>query len=112
MKPLLPTMRETKRYLVYELLSEQPLGNAQAEVVKHARQALGLFDSAKAGIVPVRYDEAVQAGVLRVAHTSVDKVKAALLLLTEVRGKPVIARVRTVSGMVGKARLPTTRSMM
>ena len=102
MKPLLPTLKETKRYVVYELISERPVTGGEREVLRHLHITLGLFDDAKAGILPVRYDEQAQVGVLRVAHTSVDKVKAALLLLTNVQGVPILPRVRGVSGILQK----------
>ena len=102
MKPLLPTLKETKRYVVYELISERPAPGGEREVLRHLQATLGLFDAAKAGVLAVRYDEQAQTGVLRCAHTSVDKLKAALLLLTNVQGVPVIPRVRGVSGILQK----------
>lgn len=103
MKPLLPTLKERKRYVVYELLSDQPVRGGEKAVLAHLHRVLGLFDSAAAGIIPVAYDEKHQYGTLRVAHTSVEKVKAALILMTEVGGVPVIPRVRGVSGILKKS---------
>lgn len=113
MKPLLPTLKERKRYLVYELLSERPVRGGERAVLDHLRSALGLFDGAKAGILPVRYDQERQTGILRVAHGSVDKVKGALLLLTAA-DVPVIPRVRGVSGILKKTGrfLPEQRTLI
>jgi ribonuclease P/MRP protein subunit POP5 len=114
MKPLQPTMRETKRYLVYELITQRPVGMGEGDVLRHLSSTLGLFDGAKAGVLPVRYDEKTQTGVLRVNHTSVDKVKAALLLLKTVGGAKAIARVRGVSGVLNKTQrfLPEQRTII
>jgi ribonuclease P/MRP protein subunit POP5 len=102
MKPLLPTLKEKKRYVVYELISDEPLKGGDADVLAHLRATLGLFDGAKAGLLPVRYDAEIQTGVLRCSTASVDKVKAALLLLKTVKGIPVIPHVRGVSGILNK----------
>ena len=103
MKPLLPTLKERKRYLVYELLSTKALAGApDKDVLSHLRTTLGMFDGAKAGILPVSYDRKTQTGVLRVSHAQVDKVKACLLLLTRAGKQEVVPRVRGVSGILKK----------
>jgi len=111
MKPLLPTLKERKRYLVYELISAEPLGPAEKDVLSHLRATLGVFDGAKAGLLPVQYDAKTQTGILKVGHASVDKAKAALLLLQRVGKQQVIPRVRGVSGILKKTErfLPKTR---
>jgi len=103
MKPLLPTLKERKRYVVYELVSAKPLAkSAEREVLTHLQATLGLFDGARAGILPVRYDTKLQTGVLRVSNAATDKVKAALLLLRTAGGQRVVPRVRGVSGILNK----------
>lgn len=96
-------MKEKKRYLVYELISKEPLtGNPQQHVLAHLKRTLGLFDSARAGVQPVAWDRQGQTGTLRVSVKGVDAVKAALLLLTEVEGTKVIPRTKGVSGILKK----------
>ncbi|RME32240.1 hypothetical protein D6789_00265 [Candidatus Woesearchaeota archaeon] len=103
MKPLLPTMKEKKRYLVYELISKEPLkGRPQHDVISHLRKTLGVFDCARAGVQAVAWDHERQIGTLRVSHRSVDTVKAALLLLTDIKGTKVIPKTRGVSGILKK----------
>ncbi len=88
---------------MYEFLTEKPLrGSPERELVTYLRRTLGLFDGARAGLLPVRYDQKQQRGILRVSHGSVDKVKSALLLLQEIQGVKVIPRVRGVSGILKK----------
>ncbi len=115
MKPLLPTLKERKRYIVYELLSGKPLpAGADREVLAHLRATLGLFDGAKAGLLPVRYDAQLQTGILRVSNAAADKAKAALLLLASVDGRRVVPRVRGVSGILKKTErfLPKERTII
>ncbi|MBR9693058.1 hypothetical protein GOV07_03965 [Candidatus Woesearchaeota archaeon] len=115
MKPLLPTLKERKRYLVYELLSEKPLtGAPDKEVLAHLKDGLGLFDGAKAGLLAVKYDSKLQTGIIRMSHDSVDKVKAALMLLQHAGKQQVVPRVRGVSGILKKTErfLPTERSLI
>lgn len=104
MKPLLPVLKEKKRYIVYELLSEEVLGkDADKEVVGHLEKTLGLFDSAMTGVLSVSYNQKLQEGVIRVSVAGLEKAKASLLLLKEINGKKVIPHVLGVSGILKKS---------
>ncbi|MEK6964166.1 MAG: Rpp14/Pop5 family protein [Nanoarchaeota archaeon] len=103
---LLPSLREKKRYLAYEALTEQPLSkDFSNHVLRHTQRVLGLFESAQAGIQSVDYDAKEQRGVLRVGHTYVDKTRTALMLLQSYENQNVLCRTLTVSGILQKARL-------
>ncbi len=115
MKPLLPTLKEKKRYVVYELLTrERVAGSPEREILTHLRNTLGLFDAAAAGILPVQYDGKRQAGILRVSTRSLDKVRGAFLLLKSVERQRVVPRIIGVSGTLAGARrfLPNERTIM
>ncbi len=105
LKPLLPSLRERKRYIAYEMISEQEIEkDVSNQVLENIRNTLGLFDSANAGILSVEYDEKRQEGILRTSHDSVNKVRTALALLQELDGHSVVPRVKGVSGNLKKAR--------
>lgn len=68
-QPFRPTLKERKRYVVYQPADDQAVNNALQEL-------FGLRGAAQAGIIPV--EQAGEKSILRVAHTSVDELKAAL----------------------------------
>ena len=103
MKPLLPTLKEKKRYILYEVLSKDNLScNPTRELVKHINGVMGLFESAQAGVIPVRYDLTKQTGLLRVNNKYVQKLKLALALKKNVNDQPVCIQTLRVSGLLNK----------
>lgn len=105
MKPLLPTLREKKRYVAYEVMTTEPLGrDVSGELLRHLSCTLGVFGMADAGILSISYNAERQRGVLRVANRMVPRVKAGLLLTKRLDGQRVSIRTLTVSGMLRKAK--------
>lgn len=106
-KPLLPSLREKKRYLAFEIISEQAIDKKSAfgSILKKASETLGKIDMAKAGIaiLPEKYDTEKQRGVIRVNHKYLEKLRATLCLLTKINNKDVLVRSLGASGMVNKA---------
>lgn len=105
LKPILPTLKEKKRYLVYEVLSEKKIElDLSREIVKKTTTLLGIFDSAKAGIQSVEYDKKHQRGVLRVTVKEVDKLKTTLALISQLNDEEITIRTLGVSGILKKAK--------
>lgn len=105
MKPLLPTLKERQRYVVYQVISAHPLGIDISEpLLRRISETLGVFGMAQAGILSIEYNEKTQYGVLRCNHDQVVRVKTALLMATHIGKTPVIIRVRGVSGMINKTK--------
>ena len=100
MKPLLPTLKEKKRYIVYTIKSEKPI--TSASIVKELHKTLGLFESAKAGLQDIKYDKKKQQGILRCELSSVDKVRAALTLVQHIAETKVRITTIGVSGILNK----------
>ncbi|MFH1400489.1 MAG: Rpp14/Pop5 family protein [Nanoarchaeota archaeon] len=96
-------MREKKRYLVYEIISERPLKDPTAAIMRHISSTLGLFDSAAAGVLPVKYDK--KRGIIRMNHKYMDKVKCSLMLMNQLDGEDITIQTLGVSGMIKKAEL-------
>ncbi len=107
MKPLLPTLREKKRYLVFEVVSERQLpwdavrSAIEAGVLRH----VGKLGYARAGVqlLAEHWHTASSRGVLRVSHTSLGEVRSSLGLVREASGAPVIVRSVGVSGILRRA---------
>ena len=93
-------MREKRRYLLFEVISD-------GEVAKHGLQN-AIWDSiyslygdtgaSESRLWLVNYDSGIGIGVLRCAHRTVEKVRAALACIYSVDGVRTAIRVIRVSG--------------
>lgn len=105
MKPLLPTWRERKRYIVYEVITAHPTPrDFSTPLLERLGEQLGVFGAAKAGILSVQYDTRTQTGILRAAHTATPEVRAALLMITHLGRQEVLIRTLGISGALAGAR--------
>ncbi len=106
---LLPSWRQKKRYVVFEILAEQTFSfrNIKIEVQQALQQFLGYQGMAKASpiILTERFNEPKQRFVVKVSNTFVDELKAALLFCTQINHAPVIIRSLIISGTLKKAAL-------
>ncbi len=107
-KPLLPSQREKKRYLVFEIISKnkvKPLSEITNAVWNSILSFVGQAGAAKAGITVLqdKYDSSRQRGMIRVSHKMLDTLKAALTLIKEINKEPVIFRSIGTSGILKKA---------
>ncbi len=104
-KPLLPTLKENKRYLIYEIISSKKIKiDLSKAVIQEINKTFGLFDSADAGIQNVEYDINKQKGVIRVATKYLDKLRTSLALVQELNDEDVTLNTVGVSGILKKAR--------
>jgi RNase P/RNase MRP subunit POP5 len=102
--PLKPSMRERKRYIAFEIKSSHPLPfDADRQLIEKIRGLLGVFGSAKAGILKVKYNRQRQRGILRVGREYVDHTRACFVMVKELSGAKVAVHTVRVSGMIGKA---------
>lgn len=111
MKPLLPTLKERQRYIVYEVITASPANHDISDaLLQRLSELLGVFGMADAGILSVSYDAKTQTGILRVNHDQVPRVKAALLMVTHLGRQQVLIRTLGVSGILKKSKrfLPET----
>jgi ribonuclease P/MRP protein subunit POP5 len=108
LKAILPSLREKKRYLAFEVLSKGKIKQFSS-VSKAVWQGMLAFNGAKgaaqAGIwlLPEKYNERLQKGIVRVNNRSVDALKAGLALVQEVENTPAAIRSIGVSGSLKKA---------
>lgn len=108
-KPVLPTLRERKRYISFKILSEIPISRFSAVEESINNTFLSLFGSigmADAGIIYPKdsYDASSQTGIIRVSHKSVGRMKSALAFIKEIEHNKVIVRSIKVSGILKKAK--------
>jgi RNase P/RNase MRP subunit POP5 len=122
-KVLLPTLKDSQRYLVYKLVfkgknadknidnnidnknnnSSENFGAIHNNIILQCSNMLGIFDSAKAGLMSAKYNPDTMSGIIRVNNKYVDKLKVCLGMIKNVNGKELIVDCIYVSGMLNKA---------
>ncbi len=108
LKPLLPTLKEKKRYLAFEIISKSKI-KAFSEVSKAIWSSTlsyaGTKGAAQMGmrVFSERYNAAKQRGLIRVGHRSMDEMKASLALIKTIEEQPVVVRSIGASGIMAKA---------
>ena len=102
-KPLLPTLRERKRYLAFEVVADKELSwSAIKKAVFDAmKEYVGIDGISDAGLLFVKNNG--NKGILRVSHTSLNKVRAALIFIKNIDSQKVMVKSIGASGMLNKA---------
>ncbi|HME87062.1 MAG TPA: Rpp14/Pop5 family protein [Candidatus Nanoarchaeia archaeon] len=105
LKPLLPTLKEKKRYLSFEIITTRNLSadSVATAVSNSTLELLGTLEAGKAGIMFLKDKFSNNTGVVKTNHKYVDKVRTALTLIPTVEKQHVIFRTRIVSGTLKKA---------
>ena len=108
LKPLLPSLKEKKRYLAFEIISKSKI-KAFSEVSKaiwtSTLSYAGTKGAARMGIwvLPEKYNPEKQKGIIRIGHRNMDELKASLTLIKEIEQQPAIVRSIGASGILAKA---------
>ena len=105
LKPVLPTLREKKRYVAFEVQAEKslPLDQVRSGIEKTMKAFLGDLGMARAGVLFLN-DWKNQRGILKASTRSVYEVKAALALVENIADHKAVVRSLAVSGTVDKLR--------
>ncbi len=107
MKPkiLLPSLKEKKRYLAFEVKADTELAHKDARqaIRNEMSKLVGDIGMAKAGLMFLD-DWKDNKGILKVNNKSVDEAKAALTMLQKINNKKVIVKSIGVSGILNKIR--------
>jgi len=108
-KPVIPSLREKKRYLVYEIISKRKFNTYQqvADTINYTSlQFLGELGYGNAGMMLIhdQWDYETQRGIIRVSHLYVNHMRSALMLIKGVNNEEVIFRTVGISGALKKAR--------
>ncbi|GAG03138.1 unnamed protein product [marine sediment metagenome] len=99
------SLREKKRYIVYEVKAEPRLNfkEVKQELEKKMLQFLGELGYGKAGVVILNEWQS-NKGMIRTNTKSVENVKTALALVENINDKKVLVRTIGISGMLNKAK--------
>lgn len=103
-----PTLRETARYMVFEIISNKEVG-LQDFVDALWASSLALFGEAGASRfslwVPQNlYDAGRKRGIVKCSHLSVENVRAALAAVRQIAGEPAAIRVLGTTGTILSAK--------
>ncbi|MFH1376726.1 MAG: Rpp14/Pop5 family protein [Candidatus Woesearchaeota archaeon] len=100
MKPLLPSLKEKKRYIVYKIISENNIDTklAQTEIKNQCLKFLGELGYSKAGI------QTIDQNIIKVNTKYLNETKMALGLIKKINDKKAIVDVTGVSGIIKKAK--------
>lgn len=108
LKAMMPSMRERKRYVAFQIISKEPIRPFKAvsdAIWQACLRFLGELGAAKAGIwiLADKFSEENQKGLIRVNHKYVNELKGALALIKSVNGIDAIVRSTGTSGIMKKA---------
>ena len=107
-KPVLPSLREKKRYLVFEIISKKDIksfSDVSSLIWQSSLSFLGEIGTAKAGIwvLPDKWKQKKQKGMIKVNNKYIDKLKTSLTLIKSFKRQQIIIKSVGVSGMINKA---------
>jgi len=104
---LLPALRQKKRYLVFEILSDKKfsLSDIESEVDQALLSFLGQLGISKAAplFLRERFNQNKQRFILKTNHSYVNETKSALILIKKIKNTPIIIKSLTVSGTIKQA---------
>ena len=105
MKSLLPSLKERKRYIVFEVISRSSVSEEDAyEAIRKAvREYVGDLGMARAGLQFIPQKWSGNKGIARVNHTSADILKASFTFINSIQEKKAIVRSLGTSGILVKA---------
>ncbi len=99
-------MREKKRYVAFEILSDNPISQHQAigALARSFYSFLGTSGAGRAGymFIDEKFNPRKQRGIIRINNRYVDALKATFCLTDTIENQQVIVRSLGVSGILRK----------
>jgi ribonuclease P/MRP protein subunit POP5 len=107
-KPVLPSLREKKRYLIFEIVSKKQIESFSevSEIIwKSTKSFLGEIETAKSAIwvLAEKWNQKKQRGMIKVNNKYVDKLKTSMALVENYKKQKIILKSIGVSGIIKKA---------
>ena len=106
-KPLLPSLKEKKRYLAFKLVSDNEISDfkkVNESVIASAMDFMGKLNFSKAGIQLIEDCYKKNKGIIKLNPKYVDELKSGLLFLTKINNQDVIFQTTGLSGILKKAK--------
>jgi len=107
-KAVLPSLREKKRYLAFEIISKEKIKGfkpVRDAIFTSINDYLGSQGSSQTGVILLqeKYDEKMQKGILKVNHKYTEQVKASFCFIERINNNKVIVKSVGTSGTLKKA---------
>lgn len=104
LKPLKPTLRGKKRYILFRLFGEKNFDERSVEraIFNAFLSLFGSMGVARQNLRLMRYNNGTNLGILRCALPCLVEVKSGLLFLKEINGFLVTPKIVSVSGSIRK----------
>ncbi|MBN2458086.1 ribonuclease P, partial [Candidatus Woesearchaeota archaeon] len=107
-KPVLPSFREKKRYLAFEVISEKPITNPRliaTAINSSIAEILGGVALSRAGVIFLseKFDVDKQVGLIKVNNRYLSQLRAALAVIKRVGDRKAMIRSLGASGILKKA---------
>jgi ribonuclease P/MRP protein subunit POP5 len=108
MKAILPTLKQKKRYVAFEVVSREAIqsyDDIKRTILDAGLSFLGELGMAEAGIriIDDDYDPKAQRGVIKVGHKHVDRLNSALMMVRKIGRHDALIRCVGISGILAKA---------
>ncbi|MAF99066.1 MAG: hypothetical protein CMH61_00485 [Nanoarchaeota archaeon] len=104
---LLSSLKEKKRYVVFEIKADKNLTLSDVEKVVDSavNEFLGQLGKSKAGVMFIRekWNAKTQRFLMKVNNKYVDELKSAMLFIKRIKNKPVIVESVLVTSTIKKA---------
>lgn len=102
LKTLPPTLREKKRYIAFQIISEEPISYSDLEsaIWNTMLDFLGEYGVSKTSVWLLKecWDEKKQTGIIRCNHLSVQKILASLGMVQRLGDNRTTFKILKVSG--------------
>jgi len=108
-KALLPSLREKKRYIAFEVLDNARSSYGFDVVSDNIRLSfLSMFGSVGLGnsglwILKDKWDEKMKKGIIKINHRYVNALEASLTMVAKINGEQVMIRSLGTSGSLNRA---------
>ena len=101
---LLPSLRQKKRYVLFEIISDQEFKSSEVEAaaILAIKEFIGQLGLAKSSPVFIKELYTGQRFVLKVNHLFVKEIISALMLVKEIGKSAVAIKSVTTSGILKK----------
>jgi len=105
-KPLLPSLRERNRYIVFEVISKAKFNSSAVfdAICRSFDDLFGQFGLAGAGLMLISWNKAKSKGILRISHVWKDALKSSFLFVKRINNTDVLVKSIATSGTIKKAK--------
>ena len=106
-RAVLPSKREKKRYLAFEISSESRISDIKAVSAEILKAISSFLGSAKTNLKVFTdiWSPQKQRGIIRIGHKYVEQLKQALTRIKDLAGQKVTIKSVGLSGTIKKAKM-------